>query len=46
LWGRKPDALNYLRKSLGLDRAKVLGWLATDPMFDALKGDAEYEGLL
>src|SRR5436305_10932316 len=38
LWGKKPDALTYLKASLGLDRQKVLGWLATDPMFDALKG--------
>lgn len=46
LWGKKPEALVALKTSLELDRAKVTGWLATDPMFDALKGDPEYESLL
>jgi hypothetical protein len=27
------------------DRQKVQGWLATDTMFDALKGDPEFEAL-
>src|SRR5436853_347922 len=33
LWGKKPDSLEYLKRSLALERQKVLGWLATDPMF-------------
>ena len=32
--------------AVGLERQKVAGWLATDPMFDGLKGDPEYESLL
>jgi len=46
LWGKKPESLAALKNSLELDRAKVTGWLATDPMFDGLKGDPEYESLL
>ena len=46
LWAKKSDALEWLKKALDADRQKVSGWLATDPMFDALKGDPEYESLL
>ena len=46
LWGRPSDALEYLRKALASDRAKVTGWLATDPMFESLKGNPEFESLL
>jgi hypothetical protein len=28
---------------VSIDRQKVSGWLAADPMFDALKGDPEFE---
>ena len=45
LWGRPKDAHTFLKKALGLDKQKVIGWLATDPMFDGLKGDPEYEAL-
>jgi Flp pilus assembly protein TadD len=46
LWAKKPEALEWLKKALESDKPKVAGWLATDPMFDGLKGDPEYEGLL
>jgi Flp pilus assembly protein TadD len=46
LWGRKPEALEHLKLALAADKQKVQSWLATDPMFDALKGDAEFEALL
>ncbi|HZA15022.1 MAG TPA: hypothetical protein VE618_11015, partial [Myxococcaceae bacterium] len=46
LWGRRKDAVEFLRKAFALDRTKVAGWLATDPMFDALKGDPEFESLV
>ena len=46
LWGKKPEAMQWLKRALDGDRAKVTGWLATDPMFDGLKGDPEYESLL
>ena len=35
--------MNYLLKPL--DKQKVQGWLATDPMFDSLKADPEFEAL-
>ncbi len=46
LWGRPDEALPELEKALGQDAAKVKGWLATDPMFDSLKGDPAFENLL
>jgi Flp pilus assembly protein TadD len=45
LWGRPKDAVAFLQKALAADKGKVMGWLSTDPMFDALKGDSEFEAL-
>ena len=45
LWSRPKEAFGYLRQALLLDRARVRAWLETDPMFDALKGDPEFEAL-
>lgn len=45
LWDRPKDAIAQLKKAVAIDRAKVAGWLAADPMFDALKGDPEFEAL-
>ena len=45
LWGRSKDAVAFLQKALAADKGKVMGWLSTDPMFDALKGDPEFEAL-
>ncbi len=45
LWSRPSDALEQLRRAVAIDREKVSGWLATDPMFDSLKGQPEYEAL-
>src|SRR5713101_6270802 len=38
LWDRRKEALDALRKALEKEPTKVRGWLAADPMFDALKG--------
>src|SRR5262249_41182837 len=46
LWGRPDNALSYLKTALTLDKKKVLGWIAADPMFDSLKGNPEFEQLL
>src|SRR6187401_3241707 len=40
LWGRRADAIVYLQRAVGIDKQKVSGWLASDPMFDSLKGEA------
>jgi Flp pilus assembly protein TadD len=45
LWERPKEALEQLKKAVAIDRAKVAGWLAADPMFDSLKGDPEFEAL-
>jgi Flp pilus assembly protein TadD len=46
LWGRREEALTYLRSALAIDKKKVQAWLATDPMFDSLKADPEFERLV
>jgi tetratricopeptide (TPR) repeat protein len=45
LWGRAKDSLGALRKALSTDPGKVRGWLQNDPMFDGLKGTAEFDAL-
>lgn len=45
LWDRPSDAVKHLKSALELDRTKVMSWLSTDPMFDALKGAPEFEAL-
>jgi Tfp pilus assembly protein PilF len=45
LWGKPRESLDALRRALAADGAKVRGWLQSDPMFDALKGTAEFEEL-
>ena len=45
LWGRPKDAVSFLQRALAADKQKVMGWLSTDPMFDALKGDPEFDAL-
>jgi Flp pilus assembly protein TadD len=45
LWGKPKDSLEALRKALSTDPGKVRGWLQNDPMFDALKGTAEFDDL-
>jgi len=46
LWGRPRESLSYLSAAIAADKKKVSGWLATDPMFDSLKSDPEFERLL
>ncbi len=45
LWGRPTDAIAFLTRALGTDKDKVQSWLRTDPMFDSLKGQPEFEAL-
>jgi Flp pilus assembly protein TadD len=45
LWGKPGEALAALRKALAQDAAKVREWLQSDPMFDGLKGNAEFAEL-
>jgi Flp pilus assembly protein TadD len=45
LWDRPETALEALGRALSADPAKVRGWLASDPMFDRLKGRADFEAL-
>lgn len=45
LWGRPTDALAFLGRAVTVDRARVQSWLRTDPMFDSLKGQPEFEAL-
>jgi len=35
-----------LKKAMELDRKKVQGWMSSDPMFDSLKGEPEFESLV
>jgi Flp pilus assembly protein TadD len=46
LWGKKSEAIAQLKAAVALDRARVVSWLGSDPMFDALKGDAEFDQVL
>src|SRR5919202_1794345 len=46
LWVKPETALEALRRALASDPAKVKGWLATDPMFDGIKGRADFEALV
>ncbi len=45
LWGRPADAVAQLTRAITIDKDKVLAWLRTDPMFDSLKGQPEFEAL-
>ncbi|HSN13357.1 MAG TPA: tetratricopeptide repeat protein, partial [Anaeromyxobacteraceae bacterium] len=45
LWGKPPEALDALRRALESDAEKVRGWLRSDPMFDGLKGNPDFETL-
>lgn len=45
-WGRTADALPPLRKALDADREKVRGWLASDPVFDAMRGSDAFDQLV
>ncbi|MBE2248095.1 MAG: tetratricopeptide repeat protein [Myxococcus sp.] len=45
LWGRAADAVAMLGRAIAADKEKVLAWLRTDPMFDSLKGQADFEAL-
>ncbi|MBI5542947.1 MAG: tetratricopeptide repeat protein, partial [Deltaproteobacteria bacterium] len=45
LWGKSSEAKSHLARAVTTDKAKVRGWLSTDPMFDSLKGDPEFEAM-
>lgn len=45
-WKQPEDGLRHLRTALEKDREKVLGWIANDPLFDALRGSAELDHVL
>ncbi len=45
LWKKKAQSLEHLKAALELDRGKVSGWLRSDPMFQSLEGDADFEAL-
>lgn len=44
--GRKTEALDILRKSLEIGGNVVREWVKTDPYFDSLRGDPDFETLL
>ena len=46
LWDRPRDALEALKKAVEKDALKVRGWLASDPMFESLKGQPDFEQLV
>lgn len=46
LWNRPKEALEHLKASIAKDGVKVRAWLKSDPMFDALKGDPDFESVL
>ena len=45
-WGRSAEALAPLRKALEADRERVRGWLASDPVFDAMRGSDAFDQLV
>ena len=45
-WGRSADVLEPLGKALAADREKVKGWLASDPLFDPLRGSEAFDQLV
>jgi tetratricopeptide (TPR) repeat protein len=45
LWGKPGQAIEALRRALDRDGPKVRDWLRSDPMFDGLKGQPEFEAL-
>ena len=44
-WDRPQKSLEALRLALAQDREKVRGWLASDPMFEKLTRDPEFQSL-
>ena len=46
LWGKPAEALVGPAQGAGEGPAKVRGWLAADPMFDASRATPEFELLL
>jgi len=45
-WGRSADALAPLRLALEADGEKVRTWLASDPVFDPLRGSDAFDQLV
>lgn len=45
LWSRQSEALDKLKKAMSMDGERVRGWLKTDPMFEGLKGEPEFDAL-
>jgi Flp pilus assembly protein TadD len=45
-WGRGADALPPLQRALEADREKVRSWLASDPVFDPLRGSDAFDQLV
>ncbi len=45
LWDRPAQSLEALRLALAQDPEKVRGWLGSDPMFDKLAQDPEFQSL-
>ena len=45
-WGRVADALGPLRLALEADGEKVRTWLASDPVFDPLRGSDAFDQLV
>jgi Flp pilus assembly protein TadD len=45
-WGRSADVLAPLSRARAADRAKVRSWLASDPVFDAMRGSEGFDELV